>query len=280
MFDCICVIGNGMLAKCCCKILAEKHDNVIFFDANSSSSWYLKKQFESIQNVIYQWYDKSEIFEKILQLSGKILIISAVNPYIIPKSIVDNDRIEAINLHHSLLPLHPGRNAEAWTIYEEDNYGGITWHNVTSTVDGGDIISSGVIELNDKMTSWKLLKIQNDLAISEFSKFVDKLLEGNLQCRKQDNNEECKMHYSYEKPNGGIFDMQWPAKKMSAFLRAMDYGPAKVLGNPQIQIENKIFEIIKYTINDIQSEKEEIVNMKNRVQIKKDNLEINLYIQD
>lgn len=108
-FDTICLIGTGTLAKNCGRLLSSKHDNIRFFDANNEESWYLKKHCSELKNVRYAWLEKKALFDGIEELQGNVLIISAVNPYIIPARIVDNERYKAINLHHSLLPLHPGR---------------------------------------------------------------------------------------------------------------------------------------------------------------------------
>ena len=248
MFDNICVLGTGALAKSCCRILSEKGREVILYDTNEEPSWYLKRQCEKIEGTGYRFFDRKGTFADIAALKGKILIISATNPYIIPAVITDNPEVTAINLHHALLPAHPGRNAEAWTIYEEDEYGGITWHFVTSTVDGGDIICRKSIKLSDDITSWKLLKLQNDLAIEAFSGFADELMAGKLKGTKQEQSNS-RLHYSYEKPGDGVLDPDLPAKRISAFLRSMDYGPVKCMGDPRMIIDGKEKVITGYTIN-------------------------------
>ncbi|MBR3306611.1 MAG: hypothetical protein IKI75_05080 [Lachnospiraceae bacterium] len=248
MYDNICVLGNGALAKSCTRLLSDKGEKVILYDTNEEASWYLKRQAEKTENAEYRFFDKKGTFADIGSLEGSILLISAANPYIIPRRIVEDPRVTAVNLHHALLPSHPGRNAEAWTIFEGDEYGGVTWHFITSDVDGGDIISQGKVRLSEDITSWQLLKIQNDLAVEAFAGFMDKLLEGSLSGTKQENRGD-KLHYSYEIPGGGLLDPDWPAAKISAFLRAMDYGPAKTLGDPRILSCGKEKIITGYRIN-------------------------------
>ncbi len=255
MFDTICLIGNGSLAKDCCKLMSLKHSDIRFYDANEVSSWYLKKRCDDLENVKYLCLQRNELFDDILGIAGDVLIISAVNPYIIPKEIVDQERFYSINLHHSYLPLHPGRNAEAWTIFEEDSYAGVTWHVVSNKVDGGEIIANARIDLTDDITSWRLLKIQNDQAYLEFEKFVDDLLLRKISYKKQNLQDydiyKCKLHYSYEIPNNGYLDLECSSHKMSAFLRAMDYGPAKIMGNPKINWEDDVMSIEKYNVCSI-----------------------------
>ena len=53
-----------------------------------------------------------------------------------------------------------------------------------------------------------------------------------------------------EIPNNGYLDWEWPIEKISAFLRALDYGPLKVLGTPMCVWDNKYYEIKKYKLSD------------------------------
>lgn len=251
IYDHICIIGLGKPAIDCGRLLSEKGCGIVFYDANEGPSALLKSKTEKIKGMAYKSFDKAGIFADILKLEGKVLLLSIVNPYIIPRKVLQKEGLCAINLHHSLLPAHPGRNAEAWAVFEQDKEAGITWHFVNEKVDDGNIILQKKTELDDKITSWKLLKLQNDLILEGFSEFADNMLCGELSGTEQKTSDEVKMHYSGEKPADGRFDTGWPAGKMSAFLRAMDYGPARVMGYPEIVIEEKLYHIAKYQINSI-----------------------------
>lgn len=280
MFDNICIMGNGVLAKNICRYLSKMNKHITFFDVNETSSWYIKKQIDSIEHAKYVWCCKEKIFDYILEQDGTTLIISAVNPFLIPIDITDNQRFTAINLHHSYLPMHPGRNAEAWAIYEEDEFAGITWHKISSTVDGGDIIAQEKILLDDTITSWKLLKIQNDVAFKRFKIFADNLLQGDVLSVKQEKERIHTLHYSWEKPNSGFVDLSWSGNKMSAFLRSMDYGPSAVMGKPLLKgVDGVVHEISKYLIlqTDKQSEESFIEYSQDGINIYKDGMHIELF---
>lgn len=71
-----------------------------------------------------------------------------------------------------------------------------------------------------------------------------------------------KMHYSYEKPNNGILNLEWKEDQISAFLRSMDYSTLNVMGNPFI-IENNIkYSWNSYKILDALNNWENIFNDK------------------
>ena len=156
---------------------------------------------------------------------------SASNTYIFPDFITDNKNIKVINYHPALLSKHLGRNAEAWAIYEQDRIVGITWHEVTSEIDKGAILAEREIELADDITSLRLMTKQYQLGFAAFKQMIGGVMRGEEGCTKKCLNYG-KMHYSFQKPNDGILDPSWDAGKISAFLRCMDYGSLKILGEP------------------------------------------------
>lgn len=247
----VIVIGNGTLAFKCCKYIQAKVKDLILYDTNENESGFLKRKAES-QRVMYKHLSKSETFVDIMNYIEEktaVLIISAVNPWIIPDYIIENEGVLAINLHHSFLPAHPGRNAEAWAIFEEDEYSGITWHVISRDVDAGSIIMQRKIPISEEMTSFQLMNCQNNIAEEAFCLFIDELLMGReIELKSQSIGKREKLHYSYEKPNDGYLNLEWSGKKISAFLRCMDYRNLEVLGSPRLIYGEKEYVWGKYVI--------------------------------
>lgn len=276
-YDNCIILGNGQLASECAKVIKQTNLSVTVFDTNKEKSQTLEKQIQK-QNITYIHLSKKSLFEFLGNINKNTLLISAVNPYIIPENILNNPHITAINLHHALLPRHPGRNAEAWAIYEEDNITGITWHNIVAEVDAGKVLIQNKILLNDTFTSLKLLKHQHSLAVDSFLKIVPDLLTGKNIIYPQPNEPRGKLHYSWDIPNQGYIDMKWTGKKLSAFLRAMDYGILETLGKPKLLIKDDCFIWRSYKIekSDKKQPKEEISFSQNSILIHKDELKITL----
>ena len=63
---------------------------------------------------------------------------------------VFTDKIDAINLHPSLLPLHKGMMAIERSYEDENEEGGVSIHWVTSELDGGKVILQKEIQKGDK----------------------------------------------------------------------------------------------------------------------------------
>lgn len=276
------VIGNGTLAFKCCKHMFDKMKMVRLYDTNEQESLLLKRKAEG-KGIDYRHLKKKETFEDIAQYRAGLdaeegmLLVSAVNPWIIPSRLFASPNVFAINLHHSYLPVHPGRNAEAWAIFEGDEYAGVTWHVLGNRVDAGAVICQKKIPLTDEMTSFQLLAKQNQEAEQLFLGFYEKMIAGeNIETMEQKQDDIPKLHYSYEIPNDGLLDLEWTGKKISAFLRCMDYSNLKVLGEPYVCYENHKYTWEGYKIEKSNTEESKIWHQDECLMIRRDGYEITL----
>ena len=246
----IVLLGTSQLAYQCAKIIQEFKLDLAFYDTNKQKSRYLERIFK-INHIDYTHFPKEKIFSDLSEIEENALIISVVNPYLIPTKILEKENITAINLHHALLPKHPGRNAEAWAIFDMDCETGITWHMITPEVDRGNILDQRTVKLDDRLTSIKLLKIQNDLAFRSFANIFQHIMSGSISPKPQNTNIQTTLHYSWDVPNNGFLDLSWSGAKISAFLRSMDYGILEVLGKPKLQHKHKIYFWRRYSIEEV-----------------------------
>jgi methionyl-tRNA formyltransferase len=231
-FQSVVILGVDQFAAFCANRINAFNYDAQVIDVNSIPNTMLFSSCKRL-GVAYKYLQKADIVGYLLDTPKSLLIVSANNTWIIPDIILSTDGISAINLHHGLLPRHPGRNAEAWAIFEGDKKAGITWHFVTSSVDAGDIILQADTKLDESITSRKLLKIQNQLAKETFDNICEDVLHNRVEAKKQGASHN-KIHYSWEIPNDGYLDPEWNSGKISRFLRAMDYGILKTLGDPKI----------------------------------------------
>jgi methionyl-tRNA formyltransferase len=165
-------------------------------------------------------------------ITEKVLIVSAFNTYIFPPEIVNKENIRIVNYHNALLPKYAGRNAEAWVIFMQEKETGITWHHVSNIVDGGDILCQKRIVLAEDITSLQLLKKQHELAFILFKQILSAIL--NDENGHPQNEKRLQYYSSKEVPGNGEINLNWPLKKIYAFLRALDYGPLNLFGRPFI----------------------------------------------
>lgn len=228
------VIGSGSIAQNCIIRLISNGFFLCIIEFSQNKS----KSLESISkrnNLDYLYLEnKKDISLFFDQVQEKTLVVSASNRYIFSENDIKNENLFIINYHSSLLPKYPGRNAEAWAIYEGDSKSGITWHLVNKEIDGGAIIYQDEVEITDQTTSISLLKSFNYLATKGIEKIILDYINENILFHEQINNNDKKIKYSWMKPNNGVLDISWDEKKILKFLRAYDYGIFKNLGNFEV----------------------------------------------
>ena len=75
---------------------------------------------------------------------------------------VVTDKIKAINVHPSLLPLFKGGNAIKQSFHSSESKGGISVHWVSSELDGGEVITQdSFVKTEDESIESFTLKIRN-----------------------------------------------------------------------------------------------------------------------
>lgn len=276
MYDKAIVVGRGKTAMACARMLAQTGMDTAFYTVGDSlQSVFRKFQVSEKAAVCNHVVEKMALESLLLQEQTRTLLVSAANPWLIPACILEKENLTAVNFHSALLPRHPGRNAEAWAIYEQDSEGGITWHFVNAQVDAGDVIIQKAVPITESMTSFQLLHEQNNAAIEAFEEILPSVLDGTCQGHPQ-SGIRGKLHYSWERPNDGVLDLNWPGDKISAFLRAMDYGLLKLMGEPSICCNEKKYSWKKYIIENDIKDLDEVVFNKNDLVIRKDSIEIKL----
>jgi methionyl-tRNA formyltransferase len=255
------VIGSSSITFGCARLLKQRGQRVQLIEpVNKRSNYLISLASLCIKNNIkYSKLTKEQITCQLLSIDNSTLIISASNQYIFPRDVIENNHLTIINYHGAILPKHPGRNAESWTIYEGDEIGGITWHLVTEQIDAGDIIIQKIIPITPDITSINLLKIYGDLAINGLDEILDSLLSNKYPRLKQNPNQREIIKLSKQIPNNGELILTWDSQTVSRFLRSFDYGAYYTLGLPFISHCNDRLKISKYKIvysEDIKSYKD------------------------
>lgn len=242
------VLGTGVLAIFCAEKLRAHGLPVIIYDMDQNNTGMIKRRADAL-GIPCEHPQAKEAFAVLGALNVPTLVVSAINPYILPGWMLENPHLTAINCHQALLPAHPGRNAEMWAIYEGDARTGITWHELTAEVDAGDILMQRDMEITQKHTSYQVFREQIKLAQEAFAELLPQLLSGEeVKAQPQELGGSRKLHYSTEVPNKGELDLSWDAEKISAFLRAMDYSILGVMPQPQVEIGGQRYTVKKYKI--------------------------------
>lgn len=271
----VIVMGIGTVASQCANIVKSVFNDVTFIETRSDSVM-TQEAFCNKKHIAYLNLsaNKSLVTNYLNGLSEKTLVVSVSNRYIFPEDIISKPNLTIINYHGSLLPKYPGRNAEAWAIYNNEAEGGITWHTVSTGIDAGDILVQIRVPISDKTTSFSLLREYGRAAQSSFAEILAELLEGSIRTTPQYGEKSC-LYLAKMRPNDSKIDQNWNGKQISCFLRAMDYGPLETMGKPIYKGKS----IVKYKIVEEDNPQEKTEENDNMVVIRKYNQTINLTLE-
>ncbi|MDO4274786.1 MAG: formyltransferase family protein [Eubacteriales bacterium] len=250
IYDKIILLGTGKLFLDCMAHLKNLGLPFAGYDMSGKPQKITKLQAEKKQLPYYQ-KEKIEVCKELRSEEEKILLLSVINPCIIPGDILSKENILALNIHQALLPRHKGRNAEAWAIYDGDTVSGITWHKMLAAVDKGAVLSQKQIEITERTTSYQLFRQQLAAAYESFTEFLPAVLKGEETYQIQPEGPS-EFRYSYEIPNEGRLDLNWDGSRISRFLRAIDYGGLPVFKPATVALDGEIYTYKSYRITRVE----------------------------
>ena len=249
VYDKVVLMGTGRVANECLKELMRycKCEQLTCVEAEIAPFSLIKASCEK-SSIQYICISDKVVLEKYLsELEGNILIISAHNSYIFPKVVLAKRNIKVINFHNAYLPYYKGRNAPTWCIFNMEEYAGVTWHEVVSDIDAGNIILQDKITIGPMTTALDVLIECVKKGTCLFRDNVECLLEDNYEVVAQEM-DKGKMYYAKDIPNKGKLNLAWPVEKISAFLRAMDYKNLSIMPKPTVDVLGKEYVITSYIL--------------------------------
>ena len=142
----------------------------------------------------------------------------------------------AINFHDGPLPAYAGLNAPAWALLNGETTYGISWHEITSGVDEGDVFKQRLFDVAPAETSLSINTRNFEAAIDTFAELVDELVAGTVRRTPQDLSSPRTTYRRNDRPPV-LCRLDWrrPAAELDRLVRALDFGRyANPLGSPTI----------------------------------------------
>lgn len=244
MFEKIYLVGNGRTADDCLRILAKKQVPVSYVEVYAEAFSFTKKLCERL-NIPFIHCDKQNMKNFLMGLEGETLIFSVHNSYIFPREAIEKHNLTILNMHIAPLPLYRGMNAPTWEIFDQQEYAGVTWHEVVANIDAGQIIDQKTFPIGPDDTAMKVLQESFRAGVELFEKNLNSFLSKTYPTRPMEN-RNTRLYLNRELPNGGYLDKTWSLDKVYAFLRSMDYSGANLMRLPRVRHQNKTYEIANY----------------------------------
>ncbi len=245
----VVLIGTGRVACGCLESILDFTDRVTAVEPEQHAFSLVRPvcQRRGVDYLLAT--DKQELNQFFLTVHEPTLVISAHNIYLFPPKVIENENLQVVNFHNSLLPRHAGRNAPTWAIFDMDERAGITWHQVSQGIDQGAILVQRSIPIGPKMIALELTKRCADLGLAAFREILPQLLHNQCEAKPQACEPEASMHRSTEVPNDGWLDLGWLGLKVSAFLRSMDYGKLQILPPARVRLLGREYTVTHYDLD-------------------------------
>jgi methionyl-tRNA formyltransferase len=162
--------------------------------------------------------DKMSNYKADLEKLSPEFIIALGWYYIIPKSMRDIAPKGCAGFHSSLLPKYRGGAPLVWAVINGETETGLSFFYLDDGVDNGDIIAKEKISIEENDTIKELIDKSTALCIEMIDEYIPKISEGTAPRMKQDKTKATTV--PQRKPEDGLIDWSWSAKKIKDFIRA------------------------------------------------------------
>ncbi len=242
------VIGVDSLLIRCSEILLEKGNTIlgVISSAPNIKNWAFEKGIEVIEH-------DNNLVDSIKNNSFDYLF-SITNLEILPDDLLKLPKVCAINFHDAPLPKYAGINATSWAIMNGEKNYGITWHEITSEIDKGDILKQEFFAIDDGEIALSLNAKCFEAAANAFENLVDDINNNTVKRIKQNFNERSYFGKFKRPENALLINWKKPADEINAFVRSLNFGRyTNPLGMPKIKIENTYFIVTEIDVTKVGS---------------------------
>lgn len=212
-------MGEQSLLIRCGDLLRDRGHSIagVIADASQIVQW-------ARENSIPLWSPRTEYAEA-LQSVDFDYFFSIANLRIVPSSVLEQARRDAINFHDGPLPERAGLYTPAWAVIEQRSEHGVTWHQMTDGVDEGDILSRRLFSVSSEDTAFTMNTKCYEEGFASFGNLVGKLESGTLEPLAQDVSRRTYYPWHKRPARAGLLDWSEDAATLDALVRGLNFGP-------------------------------------------------------
>jgi len=229
--DCF-LIGAGSLPLECGKLLLERGDRIngVISTDPSLHRWALDRGIPATE---------PRYLKKVLSQKPFDYLFSIANAKILGPDILALPRQATINYHNAPLPRYGGTNAVSWGILHQEQQWGVTWHLVSSQIDGGDLLKQKFFALGEDDTALSVHGKCYEAGLESFDELLGDLKSKSAVRTRQDPKQRTYFTQSQRPSAACAIFWSRPAREIRALVRALNLGGyANPLGLPKIKVGN------------------------------------------
>lgn len=151
------------------------------------------------------------------------IIFSANNWDIIRQELLAVPPDGILNFHNGPLPAYRGVNVPSWAIINGERSHGVTWHFVSASIDGGDVVAAASFELAGDETAISLTFRCIEAGVKLLPPLLDQYAAGQLEAQPQQG--PGRYYSARDTPNGGYLDFSQGFDRLSALVRGLSFRP-------------------------------------------------------
>ncbi len=217
--QCVLVGADSLLIECA-QVMLDRGHHVVAIVAGSPrvAAWAAARGLLTLAvDDAHSWVD---------QLAGQDIdyLFAITHLRVLPAAALALPHVMAINFHDGPLPQFAGLNTPVWGLLHGEAEWGVTWHQLTETVDAGDILVQRRFALATRETSLSLNTSNVAHALDSFDELLDLLEAGTLVGRPQDPAAEHGVYRRADRPLG-VLDWAQSASGLDRLVRALQFGP-------------------------------------------------------
>ncbi|WP_420630860.1 MupA/Atu3671 family FMN-dependent luciferase-like monooxygenase [Candidatus Leptofilum sp.] len=235
VFSCF-VMGEESLLIQCTEILLERGHDVrgVITKSAAITNWASEKTLPI-------FVPGKALAGTLAQQPAFDYFLSITNLRIVPDEILTLPQKGAINFHDGPLPKFAGLYATSWALLHQAAQHGVTWHEMRSGIDKGDILVQQLFNIAEGETAFTLNVKAYEAGIASFAELVEGIENSSLQPRAQ-NLAEQTYFGKYDRPAAAA-TLNWaqPAEKLVALINALQFGSyANPLALPKLNANGRL----------------------------------------
>jgi natural product biosynthesis luciferase-like monooxygenase protein len=243
MFSCLLIGDESLLVQCGDLLRARGHRIAGVVTTNPA----VRQWASGNGSPVFSW---GESLSKSLEGVAYDWLFSIANLRMIPKSVWQKAAQGAVNFHDGPLPRFAGLNAPAWAILGGETAFGVTWHEMTSGVDEGQIYAQAHFDISPDDDSLSLNTKCLVAGAESFATLVADIERGTLSGQPQDLAERSYFARDRRPDAAGTLLFDRSAEDLSRLNRALSFGPgyANRLVHPKIRHADGLFLLTKFEV--------------------------------
>jgi natural product biosynthesis luciferase-like monooxygenase protein len=217
-FSCFLIGADTLLMECGDVLLERGHDvRGVVTGAPRVEAWARENGLEVI--------DVSGDWAAALAAEPFDHLFAITHLAIIPDEVLSLPQGLGINFHDGPLPGYAGLNTPVWALLAGEDRHGVTWHELTSGIDAGDVLARVEFDIAPDETALSLNTKCMVAALESFPDLVEALETGTVTRTPQDTSGRRYFGRRDRPSPAGLIDWTAPTVEVLRFVRGLTFGP-------------------------------------------------------